>query len=29
MTTQAKKLSFWLAFKFHMCPVDIIVDMLA
>lgn len=27
MTTQAKKLSFWLAFKFRKCPLDIIVDM--
>lgn len=27
MTTQAKKLSFWLAFKFRKCPLDIIVNM--
>lgn len=27
MAIQAKKLSFWLAFKFHNCPLDIIVDM--
>lgn len=27
MTTQAKKLLFWLAFKYHKCPLDIIIDM--